>query len=584
MKKNIYKSMLALAVGSMALVSSCDLDENLYDRLNETNIDLNNDADMQSLMGQAIAQYRYFQLSWFGSWELNEQCTDQYCVPFRIGIGWGDLYVNLHKHDWNYNVGHAENIWLYAYKCIGYANNCLDNLPASKVDDRAQMRFFRAITYYQLLDYFRNIPLLTTMDVPEGYLPEQSGPQEVYDFLISEFTEIKDQIEGNYYGWGNKYACEMALAKLYLNKNVYLGTTDNSGYEKALEMANDVIENGGYSLSEHYSDNFQVDLSTNKEIIFAVPQDKTHASHFGLDCYALSNNGKLAYGTSANCCNGSAAVPQWIDTYAATDHRLTDTWIGGGWLENGKFVFDTRYAGILQSDGYQRKYTTEGGAQSGEPLPSEENGDWTGTKKLVYNKEIHSMDNPGAYTQEGYRMVKYAFDASAGTHADDMPIFRLADAMMIKAECLLRLGKDKQTAADLVTAVRKRSFDNLSDATRTVADLEGGSCYAYGHRECTDEGCAKFSTWKKTNEGGADIILGGLLDDLGWEFCGEQHRRQDLIRFQMKDGRNVFNGKSWFCKDATTETTWNVFPIPKLALDANIKMKQNPGYSGAEAE
>jgi hypothetical protein len=47
----------------------------------------------------------------------------------------------------------------------------------------------------------------------------------------------------------------------------------------------------------------------------------------------------------------------------------------------------------------------------------------------------------------------------------------------------------------------------------------------------------------------------------------------------MTDGRNVFNGKSWFCKNATAETHWNYFPIPKLAMDANISLQQNQGYA-----
>jgi len=92
--------------------------------------------------------------------------------------------------------------------------------------------------------------------------------------------------------------------------------------------------------------------------------------------------------------------------------------------------------------------------------------------------------------------------------------------------------------------------------------LKGGSKYAYGHEEYTGEGYANWdpATLIKTHEGGDDIILGGLLDDLAWEFVGEHHRRQDLVRFKMTDGRNVFNGKSWFCKDATDETHWDYFP------------------------
>jgi hypothetical protein len=78
--------------------------------------------------------------------------------------------------------------------------------------------------------------------------------------------------------------------------------------------------------------------------------------------------------------------------------------------------------------------------------------------------------------------------------------------------------------------------------------------------------------------------LGGLLDDLAWEFIGEHHRRQDLIRFRLRDGsRNIFNGKSRFCYDAasvplTDDIKKNVYPIYQSFLDANINLKQNPGY------
>lgn len=51
----------------------------------------------------------------------------------------------------------------------------------------------------------------------------------------------------------------------------------------------------------------------------------------------------------------------------------------------------------------------------------------------------------------------------------------------------------------------------------------------------------------------------------------------------MTNGQNVFNGKSWFCKDAVTDPTDNhcdIFPIHKTFLDGNINLKQNPGYGG----
>lgn len=558
---------MGLMVGGMLSMTACtDLTENLYNTLNDTNIDFNSEKDVASLMGQAIAQYRYMHCSWFGSWELNEQCTDQYMVPFRIGIGWGDSYVNLHKHDWNYNLGHAENIWNFAFASIGYCNKVLDVMPEKNAADRAQMRFFRAMTYYQLLDYFRNVPIETTLNVPDGYLPVQNTAQEVYDFCVKEFAEIKEDIgTDKYFGYGNRWSVCMALAKLYLNKNVYLGTNGTDGYEAALLEVNDVIENGGYSLAPNYSDCFRENIDDNSEIIFAIPQDRTHAKHFLLHTYSFPQVGLEAFGCTANATNGSCAVPQFIDSYDAADKRLTDTWTGG-----------KQKKAVKNADG---TYTP----QAGDYIEYAED-DWAGEGILNYNKNVHSIDVPGAYKQEGYRMVKYEVVAGEyGTIADDIPIFRLADAMFIKAECLLRLGRDEQTAADLVTEVRKRSFDAATKAVRTVAELKGGSRYDYGHREYTCEGYANWdpASFVSTTEGGADIELGGLLDDLGWEFVGEQHRRQDLIRFKMADGRNVYNGKSWFCKDATTDSHWSYFPIPEQAMRSNINLKQNTGYTGA---
>ena len=88
-----------------------------------------------------------------------------------------------------------------------------------------------------------------------------------------------------------------------------------------------------------------------------------------------------------------------------------------------------------------------------------------------------------------------------------------------------------------------------------------------------------------THEGGDDIILGGLLDELAWEFVYEHHRRQDLIRFKMTNGCNVFNGKSWFGKSANTNPNdhhLDIFPILQDNLDANPNLVQNPGYTTAK--
>lgn len=571
--KKIMKYMFigALAGTTLTSVTSCtDLDEKLYDKLNDTNIDLTNKNDLSLILGASVAQYRYLVEDWFGMFHLLEESTDQYVVPKRIAVGWGDAYVNLHKHNWGTDVGQFQNPWDIAYRGIAYANMVLDNTKEDDVEALCQARFFRAMFYYHLLDMFGNAPLQTTQNVPDGYLPEQVGVEKLFDFCVTEFQYVKENIgDSNTFGWANKYAAEMALAKLYLNKNVYLGTTGSDGYEAALAEVEDIIKSGKYSLAANYKDNFKENINDCSEVIFAIPGDRTHTAQFGLQSYCFPQTGLEAYGSTAPGYNGSTAIPQWIRTYDADDQRLNDTWAYG----------EQHYA-VKNADG---TYTPN----AGDPIPFSDD-DWSGTGYLNYNINVHSVDAPGAFQQEGARLHKYEIVAgnNKGTTPDDFPIFRYADALMIKAECLLRLGRDKDTAAELVTEVRKRSFPNaVAKATRTVAQLEGPSVYAYGHEEYNgtpdadgNVKCTDWSGFKSTNEGGSDIELGGLLDDLGWEFCAELHRRQDLRRFKLKDGRNVWNGKSWFCKDATSDTTYDVFAIPSSAMKTNSKLKQNPGY------
>ena len=555
------KYILGLAACSVLAMSSCtDLNENVYDSLTDENLDFSNSTVQTAVKGEAYAQFRYIYWSWDAYHDLQEECADLYMTPLRLPEGWGSQYILMHKHTWTNETSHLGSTWSAAYTAMGYMNKAIDVLPDGKARDG--VRFLRATTYWMLMDSYRNIPLDTTQVHEAGYLPVQKTAKEVFDYCEKELLAIKETLGTEHtFGYPNKYAAEMTLAKMYLNYNAYFDGTDNTYYEKALEMVNDIIANGGYSLADDYSDNFKEDISESSEVIFAIPLDEKRASHNYQINKCLVGTGGQAYGYSGSPWNGSCAVPQFIDTYDEADKRLAKTWTWG-----------IQKKAVKNSDG---TYTP----QAGDPIEFETD-DWSGTGYLNYSKRVHSIDNPGAYTQEGYRYVKNEIVAGdKGTYGDDVAFYRLADAMFIKAECLLRLGRDKQTAADLVTQVRKRAFDDASKATRTVADLEGGSIYKYGHDEYTSKGYNDWSEHVTTNEGGSDIELGGLLDDLAWEFVGEHHRRQDLIRFKMKDGRSVFTGKSWFCKDASTDKTREVFAIPKEAMDANISLKQNEGYN-----
>ena len=163
---------------------------------------------------------------------------------------------------------------------------------------------------------------------------------------------------------------------------------------------------------------------------------------------------------------------------------------------------------------------------------------------------------------EGYRMGKYEIKMGAkGQLSNDVPFFRFADVMMMKAECLLRTG-DAGGAATLVSEVRARSFENSADATVTGAQLEQNSVYDYGFVE-------NGVITEHDNTG--SIQYGRFLDELGWEFAAELHRRSDLIRF------GVYTTKTWLSHRPNGDYR-SLFPIPQDQLNNNTNLKQNDGY------
>ncbi|MCQ2112797.1 MAG: RagB/SusD family nutrient uptake outer membrane protein [Bacteroidaceae bacterium] len=541
MKKIIF----SLCLLPLAFTSCTDLDETIYDTIAAEKYEFTAE-DAASMFSPVYSNLRNMYWGWNGLNDISEECSDLWCTPFRIGVGWGDLYITLHQHTYVNTLDHVWTEWYYGYNGITACNQLLDDEGVqSSPTAVAQLRGYRALYYYLLFDLFRNIPLDTTYDHPDGWQPSQAKPQETWDFIISELNDIKGKCGAdNGMGQINDATVNMILAKMYLNHEAWFRDGDKSFYGKAIDVVNEIIDSKQYALSANYLDNFKEDISGSPEIIFGIPFEYLYASG---NCYAnkwMNEAGRATWGFNGWATGGSACLPQFLATYDKDDMRLNETWIWG------------------------QQY-----ALNGDPIITDDG-------PLVYTTTLSSIN--GCYPMEGARLVKYEIIGSDwGTSYDDVPFFRYADALMIKAECLLRLGgykgETEQDAANLVTQVRQRNFANPAKATRTVAQLKGGSCYKYGYQETDPNTGEKF----ETTEGGADIILGGLLDDLAWEFIGEHHRRQDLVRFTMTNGQNVYNGKSWFCKKALTDVNdhhLDIFPIGIDFLDGNPNLVQNPGY------
>jgi hypothetical protein len=521
----------AALMASFMFLTCTDLDEEPYDVVTVDKIGDDEDV-LAALAAPSYTRLRDVMYGWHGYFDLVEESSDLLVTPWRPFGSWvdGGVYKALHLHTWTATSPQPTNLWNRSYAAINIVNSSIATTEASGLDAKtAEFKALRALYYYLLLDNFGNVPLVTSNDVEEGVLPQQSSRQEVYDFVVNEINSalplLNEEVSPATYGTMTKWAALMILGKLYLNSEVYTGTPR---WNEAIGAMDQIINSGLFSLESNYHNNFLTTNQGSSEQIFSIPFDENLGGWFHSHWKTLHVEGFKAFGLTT-AWNGSAAIPQFIDTYDPEDDRINV------WIRGPQFT------------------------PTGEPIYNTIEPDLRDIQ-LEYTKQLNNIDHTREF--QGYRNGKYEIRiGSSGPLANDVPFFRYADALMIKAESLLRTGS-ADAAADLVTQVRMRCFDDPAMATVTGADLMQGSSYNYG---VYDSGVIE------NPEGGDDIQFGRFLDELGWEFYGEFHRRQDLIRF------GIFTTKSWFSHVPNGDHR-KLYPIPQSALDRNSNLTQNPGY------
>lgn len=142
---------------------------------------------------------------------------------------------------------------------------------------RAEARFLRAFSYYNLMDLFGNVPITTENDKVGFFYPEQKTRAEVFAFIESELKDLDNSLvasRANEYGRVDKTAAKFLLAQIYLNSKVYTGVDKNN--EVAI-LCNDIITNSGYTFADvPYKYLFSADNDRNgaqNEVIFPIVSD-----------------------------------------------------------------------------------------------------------------------------------------------------------------------------------------------------------------------------------------------------------------------------------------------------------------------
>ena len=544
--KKLKKIHLAIAVlAAMITIPACTkLKDTPYTSIISTRFNPTK-ADLAALVGAGYSQWRFILLDWNGLWRAQEITGDELVIPKRPW-GWFDdgVYQRLHKHTWTTDDDVINQTWSRTYAGITNCNRIIYQVESGLIpvtDEKdatlAELKVLRASYYAILCDFYGNVPIVTKFDLPTGFLPEQNTRTEVYNFIVKELTDnipfLSAENNVATYGKFNKWAAFTLLAKMYLNAGVYTGTPK---WADCIAACDSVINSGaGYILEPVQKNVFVTENQGSKEIIFALPMDEDYTSNwnaFDLHMQTLQQENQATYNLKTTPWGGICAIPQFMSTYNEEDARYQNNWIKG------------------------QQYTS-----SGQMLYVAQ-GDFAG-KPLAFVNELPGLEK--GESVHGLRLGKFEIKMGATNRlSNDYPVFRYAEVLMMKAESLLRNGQP-DAAATIVTQVRQRNFaSNPSEAVVTGAQLQQGSSYMYGLKDQVNN---QFS-----NEGGADIKYGRFLDELGWEFDQEGHRRTDMIRF------GAFTKKSWLSHAATNNNNRTLFPIPRTEIQKNGNLVQNPGY------
>lgn len=566
--KKIRKILLASVCCLALLMQGCtSLDDRIYSEIVEDRYEPT-PLDGMAKVGTAYTPLKglFCRMLLGMQWD-----TDEIFCPVKP---WGWTYAyQLFNHNYTSSSAEIDGPWYSCYDGINSCNRTISELQNGTQAENTEslikeLEALRCYYYYYLCDLYGNVAWSVKYNGDEDYLPEQISRADLAKEIEKGLTEtlpyLYTDVSKKTYGRYTQWAAYATLAKLYLNWGVYVyGDGDQGRWQDCIDACDKIIESGSFALTSTQKEVFAAQNDFCKEAVFAVVFDEKNAQ--GLSLFTTNCNGQHAqtYQITGGWGNGgSIMVPQFIDTFNPDDKRLKQNYLYGPQYDN---------EGNLMKAGL---------------------GSIAGQDFIIVNEVLSCEGSSGDNCTEnmGYRLAKYEYEM--GLDGDNMNNdvfpFRYADVLMMKAECLLRLGRADE-AAEIVTSVRRRSFTDTSLATVTGAELMEGSCYKYGRKECVPSR-GKYpknsdGTWKYTTSdpnspeaGGDDIVYGRFLDELGWEFDQEGRRRQDMIRFKTTSGKSVWIAKAWSSHEATNDVNKQLYPIPLKEIQANSNLIQNEGY------
>ena len=177
------------------------------------------------------------------------------------------------KLSWLPSSGEVANAWNNGYRAISHANVVLDKIggvtmaEATKSQYTAELKFIRALMYFNLVRQFGDVPIVLkeVTSEAEAYSYARSPAAEVYAQIEKDLLDAEKVLVPKYTG-ANIGRVTSGAAKSLLGK-VYL---QQGKWAEAEAKLAEVIAAGTYRILPAVTDVFGVGKDNNDEIVFAV--------------------------------------------------------------------------------------------------------------------------------------------------------------------------------------------------------------------------------------------------------------------------------------------------------------------------
>jgi len=562
--KIIFKSIFATAAITLLAGSCTKLKESILDESSVTGL-----TDKQIADGTIAPVYANLPNIYIhtGLFALQEITTDEAILPYRGGTDWGDngIYVDLHRHTMNSNTANVRNTWNPLTQSLSRAVSAISSLKDSK-DPNAAKYVAEAkgmYAFYNLL--FLDLWGIIFVKEDPGATSKIVRGDEAVEYLKKVFLEVEPLLD-NTTGPGRltKAGVWGLLAKLHLNAAVYRNvygasfTFKPEDLDKVIEYTGKIISAGQYALSPDYWAIFNDNNNSNKELIFAVDQRPDLNGHNRLSYFSLSGDQfPLPAYTGANGTDGPGITPDyyktWVDAYSPLDpaeadprfykkNVFIDSATQQACYDAASYRIDRgilrgQQYGLIRTAGVFEK-CADGKFKVGKLFNNTRNRP---TVPVIHTENINFTPAGSDYAT-GFRVLKYEFSQTSVSGrnfgAVDIPIVRLADVYLMRAEAKMRKGDAAGALSDVNTVRTARTTGSL-----TAPALPS-------------------------------ITLDLIFRERGFELYWELQRRTDMIRFGKFEG-------SWTEKTGSDKNK-RVFPIPQTAIDgaSNLPgyLTQNQGY------